>query len=123
MKNYDYGAGALSGKMQITKSLLQMWKSQGHKTLLFAQTRQMLDILERYIKDLPEEFRYRRMDGNTPIQRRQEMVDEFNNDESIDVFLLTTKVGGLGVNLTGADRVIIYDPDWYVLLLRFGVGG
>lgn len=113
MRDYNYGSGALSGKMQITKSLLQMWKSQGHKTLLFAQTRQMLDILEGYVKNLPDGFQYRRMDGNTAIQRRQEMVDEFNNDESIDVFLLTTKVGGLGVNLTGADRVIIYDPDWY----------
>lgn len=122
MRDYDYGSGALSGKMQITKSLLQMWKLQGHKTLLFAQTRQMLDILERYIKDLPEGFKYRRMDGNTPIQRRQEMVDEFNNDESVDVFLLTTKVGGLGVNLTGADRVIIYDPDWYVFLVLSGLG-
>lgn len=121
MSDYDYGAGVLSGKMQITKSLLQMWKSQEHKTLLFAQTRQMLDILERYIKNLPEGFKYRRMDGNTPIQRRQEMVDEFNNDESIDVFLLTTKVGGLGVNLTGADRVIIYDPDWYVLPFAWGL--
>jgi len=52
------------------------------------------------------------MDGNTPIQQRQSMVDEFNVNPDLHVFLLTTKVGGLGVNLTGADRVLIYDPDW-----------
>lgn len=117
MRDYNYGSGELSGKMRITKSLLGVWRSQGHRTLLFAQTRQMLDILECFIKNLPEGFKYRRMDGNTPVPRRQDMVDEFNDDESIDIFLLTTKVGGLGINLTGADRVIIYDPDWYVYLM------
>lgn len=107
----DYGDPAKSGKMQVVKSLLELWKDTGHKTLLFAQHRIMLDILEKFIKSLTG-FRYRRMDGDTPIQLRQSLVDEFNNDPDIHVFLLTTKVGGLGVNLTGADRVIIYDPDW-----------
>lgn len=107
----DYGDPAKSGKMQVVKSLLELWKDTGHKTLLFAQHRIMLDILEKFIKSLSG-FHYRRMDGDTPIQLRQSLVDEFNNDPDIHVFLLTTKVGGLGVNLTGADRVIIYDPDW-----------
>src|SRR5271155_3010630 len=71
----------------------------------------MLDILEKYIRSM-QGMKYRRMDGNTPIQHRQNMVDEFNNDPNLHVFLLTTKVGGLGINLTGADRVIIFDPDW-----------
>ncbi|KAM5437788.1 DNA repair protein rhp26 [Microsporum ferrugineum] len=109
--DYNYGSGAKSGKMQVVKSLLELWRDTGHKTLLFAQHRIMLDILERFIKGF-DGFNYRRMDGNTPIKVRQTMVDEFNNDPSLHVFLLTTKVGGLGVNLTGADRVIIYDPDW-----------
>lgn len=109
--SYNYGSGAKSGKMQVVKALLELWKETGHKTLLFAQHRIMLDILEKFVKSLPG-FNYRRMDGNTPIKNRQSMVDEFNNDPEIHVFLLTTKVGGLGVNLTGADRVIIYDPDW-----------
>ncbi|KAJ3211109.1 hypothetical protein HDU67_004766 [Dinochytrium kinnereticum] len=52
------------------------------------------------------------MDGNTAIRHRITMVDEFNRDRSIPVFLLTTRVGGLGINLTGANRVIIFDPDW-----------
>ncbi|KIW91532.1 uncharacterized protein Z519_07498 [Cladophialophora bantiana CBS 173.52] len=108
---YSYGDPSKSGKMQVVGSLLELWKETGHKTLLFAQHRIMLDILEKYVKSLSG-FKYRRMDGNTPIQLRQSMVDEFNNDPDLHVFLLTTKVGGLGINLTGADRVIIYDPDW-----------
>lgn len=109
--SYDYGSPAKSGKMKVVGALLEWWKETGHKTLLFAQHRIMLDILEKYIRSM-QGMKYRRMDGNTPIQHRQTMVDEFNNDPNLHVFLLTTKVGGLGVNLTGADRVIIFDPDW-----------
>ena len=109
--DYDYGSAAKSGKMQVVRALLELWKGQGNKALLFAQHRIMLDILEKFIKSMPG-FNMRRMDGNTPIHSRQAMVDEFNNRANIHVFLLTTKVGGLGVNLTGANRVIIYDPDW-----------
>ncbi|KAI9660935.1 MAG: hypothetical protein M1821_009262 [Bathelium mastoideum] len=108
---YNYGSGVKSGKMQVVKALLEIWKKGGHKTLLFAQHRIMLDILERFIRGI-EGFNYRRMDGNTSIKDRQDLVDEFNRSPDLHVFLLTTKVGGLGVNLTGADRVIIFDPDW-----------
>ncbi|KAK4619413.1 DNA repair protein rhp26 [Fulvia fulva] len=109
--SYQYGIGSKSGKMQVVKALLEIWKRNGHKTLLFAQHRIMLDILELFIQGM-EGFNYRRMDGNTSIRDRQDLVDEFNKDPNLHVFLLTTKVGGLGVNLTGADRVVIYDPDW-----------
>jgi DNA excision repair protein ERCC-6 len=57
-------------------------------------------------------YDYLRMDGTTSIGRRMGLVDEFNNNPQHFVFLLTTRVGGLGVNLIGADRVLIYDPDW-----------
>jgi len=97
--------------MQVVKALLELWKSEGHRTLLFSQTRQMLDILESYLRKFGG-YKYLRMDGTTIISHRQQLVDEFNNTPEIDLFLLTTKVGGLGVNLTGADRVIIFDPDW-----------
>ncbi|KAL9053872.1 MAG: hypothetical protein Q9162_004519 [Coniocarpon cinnabarinum] len=108
---YPFGAPEKSGKMTVVKMLLQLWVRNGHKTLLFAQHRIMLNILERLIKKLPG-VNYCRMDGSTPIKERQDMIDDFNKDPSMHVFLLTTKVGGLGVNLTSADRVIIYDPDW-----------
>lgn len=118
MHKPSYGDPKKSGKMQVLKNLLQLWQNEGHKTLLFCQTRQMLDILEKFVSNLSllndesKHFTYLRMDGSTAISQRQNLVDEFNNDPSLHVFLLTTKVGGLGVNLTGADRVIIYDPDW-----------
>jgi DNA excision repair protein ERCC-6 len=108
---FDYGAASKSGKMQVVKELLSLWQKGGHKTLLFAQHRIMLDILQKFMKTMPG-INFRRMDGETPIKNRQDLVDEFNNDPDLHVFLLTTKVGGLGVNLTGANRVIIYDPDW-----------
>lgn len=109
--NYKWGQTNKSGKMAVVKSLLPMWKRLGHKTLLFCQGVQMLDILEAFVRR-QEDIRYLRMDGKTPVKDRQALVDQFNNDTSIDLFLLTTKVGGLGTNLTGANRVIIFDPDW-----------
>ncbi|KAJ3401651.1 hypothetical protein HDV05_000325, partial [Chytridiales sp. JEL 0842] len=106
----DYGSIEKSGKMQVLKALLDMWKRQTHRALVFCQTRQMCDILEKFLQS--ESYVYRRMDGNTPIRNRIAMVDEFNKKDTIKVFLLTTKVGGLGINLTGANRVVIFDPDW-----------
>ncbi|KAJ5646255.1 DNA repair protein rhp26 [Penicillium lividum] len=107
----DYGRADRSGKMQVLKSLLELWRDTGHKTLLFCQTVQMLDILEKFIQSLGG-FAFRRMDGKTPIPKRNAMVNEFNLDANLHVFLLTARVGGIGINLTGADRVIIFDPDW-----------
>lgn len=105
-----YGEAELSGKMQVLRQLLPLWQGQGHRALLFSQTRQMLDILERLARALG--LPYRRMDGNTAIGARMALIDEYNADAGIFLFLLTTKVGGLGINLTGADRVVIFDPDW-----------
>ena len=99
----------VSGKLKVLDGLLHLWQSE-NKVLLFCQTKQMLDIVETYFK--LAKYSYLRMDGDTSIERRKDLVDKFNNDSSIFVFLLTTRVGGLGVNLTGADRVVIFDPDW-----------
>ncbi|KAG0269888.1 hypothetical protein DFQ27_001732 [Actinomortierella ambigua] len=106
----NYGDYQKSGKMVVVKALLEMWQKGKHRVLLFSQTRNMLDILEKFVRE--QGYTYRRMDGTTPIQSRMGLVDEFNACKDIYIFLLTTKVGGLGVNLTGADRVVIYDPDW-----------
>ncbi|CAK7219933.1 DNA repair protein rhp26 [Sporothrix bragantina] len=110
-EGYYWGNPNKSGKMQVVKALLQMWKRFGHKTLLFCQGTQMLDILEVFVKRQGD-INYIRMDGKTAIKDRQTLVDQFNNSPDIHLFLLTTKVGGLGTNLTGANRVIIFDPDW-----------
>jgi len=88
--------------MLVLAHLLPMWRAQHHRVLLFAQTKQMLDIIEGFVLD--QGYSYRRMDGTTDISVRDSIVDEFNSDDSLFLFLLTTKVGGLGINLTGADR-------------------
>ncbi|XP_052070750.1 DNA excision repair protein ERCC-6-like [Mytilus californianus] len=109
-ESLEYGYYKRSGKMIVVEALLRLWKKQGHKVLLFSQSTVMLDILERFVAK--PKYSYLRMDGSTPISTRQPLVNQFNKDDSIFLFLLTTRVGGLGVNLTGANRVIIFDPDW-----------
>ncbi|CEF69076.1 DNA excision repair protein ERCC-6 [Strongyloides ratti] len=106
----EFGYYKRSSKMKVVRQLLYMWKKQNHKVLLFSQSRAMLTILERLA--ILEDYNYLRMDGGTPIKQRQTLVEKFNTNDNIFLFLLTTKVGGLGVNLTGANRLIIYDPDW-----------
>ncbi|GAB2298415.1 hypothetical protein Dimus_032480 [Dionaea muscipula] len=109
-QNPDYGNPERSGKMKVIDQVLKMWKEQGHRVLLFSQTQQMLDIMENFL--IANNYNYRRMDGSTPVKHRMALIDEFNNSDSVFIFILTTKVGGLGTNLTGGDRVIIFDPDW-----------
>ncbi|XP_075790784.1 DNA excision repair protein ERCC-6 [Pelodiscus sinensis] len=106
----NFGYWKRSGKMIVVESLLKIWHKQGHRVLLFTQSRQMLRILEVFLRD--RNYSYLKMDGTTTIASRQPLIMSYNQDTSIFVFLLTTRVGGIGVNLTGADRVIIYDPDW-----------
>lgn len=107
----EHAAGNLerSGKMKVVAHVLKLWKEQGHRVLLFAQTQQMLDILENLLIDT---YTYRRMDGLTPVKQRMTLLDEFNDSPNIFIFILTTKVCGLGTNLTDANRVIIFDHDW-----------
>jgi DNA excision repair protein ERCC-6 len=100
----DYGAVARSGKLQVLAEVLPRWERQGHRVLLFAQTRQTLGILERLVK--ARGWRYLRMDGATPVGARPALIDRFNADASVFAFLLTTRTGGLGISLTGADRVV-----------------
>lgn len=106
----DYGNWRRSGKMVVLDRILKAWRDAGSKVLLFSQTRIMLDLLELFVKE--RGYSYQRMDGMTAIGSRMQLIDRFNTDESVFIFLLTTRVGGLGVNLTGADKVIIFDPDW-----------
>ncbi|KAL2202685.1 transcription-coupled repair protein CSB/RAD26 [Sarocladium strictum] len=108
---YDWGNPKMSAKLQLTKDLLQkVMIPNGHKTLLFSQGKLMLNIIEKCMQECG--ISYLRLDGETPVDRRQSMIDSFNGDPDIHVFLMTTRTGGLGTNLTGADRIIIFDPDW-----------
>ncbi|KAL1780813.1 DNA excision repair protein ERCC-6 [Sigmodon hispidus] len=110
LEEEQFGYWKRSGKMIVVESLLKIWYKQGQRVLLFSQSRQMLHILEVFLR--AHKYSYLKMDGTTTIASRQPLITRYNEDTSIFVFLLTTRVGGIGVNLTGANRVIIYDPDW-----------
>ncbi|KAJ3264367.1 hypothetical protein HDU77_008671 [Chytriomyces hyalinus] len=100
-----------AGKMAILDKLLARMKANGSRVLLFSQMSRMLDILEDYCGF--RGFDYCRIDGNTAHEDRISSIDEFNAPESKKfIFLLTTRAGGLGINLATADIVVMYDNDW-----------
>ncbi|KAG0226019.1 swr1 complex component, partial [Mortierella sp. GBA43] len=98
------------GKLQKLDSLLRELKSGGHRALIFTQMTRMLDILEIFLNI--HGHRYLRLDGATKVENRQLLTDRFNSDPKILAFILSTRSGGVGINLTGADTVIFYDSDW-----------
>jgi len=100
-----------SGKMQLLHKLLPKLRAQGSRVLIFSQMTRMLNIIEDYLRI--RGTLYCRIDGNTGSFEREAAMDAFNAPGSpIDVFLLSTRAGGLGINLYTADIVIIYDSDW-----------
>ncbi|KAH0788422.1 DNA repair protein rhp26 [Histomonas meleagridis] len=98
-----------SSKLKLLKKLLPQWKRHNHRVLLFSQYLRMLDLLELLFQSL--NLTYFRIDGETQTNKRIHIMDRFNNGECF-ACLLSTKVGGVGVNLIGADKVVIIDPDW-----------
>ena len=100
-----------AGKMQMLDKLLSALKEKGSRVLIFSQMSRMLDILEDYC--LWRGFQYCRIDGQTAHEDRIRDIDDFNREGSEKfVFLLTTRAGGLGINLATADSVVMYDSDW-----------
>ncbi|KAL2347914.1 hypothetical protein Fmac_001914 [Flemingia macrophylla] len=100
----------LSAKCRALAKLLPSLKEGGHRALIFSQWTSMLDILEWTLDVIG--LTYRRLDGSTQVAERQTIVDTFNNDTSIFACLLSTRAGGQGLNLTGADTVVIHDMDF-----------
>ena len=98
------------GKLKKLDELLKKLIVENHRVLIFCQMTRMLDILEEYMSK--RKYTYFRMDGSTQIADRRDMINEFQTNPKIFAFLLSTRAGGLGVNLTGADTVIFYDNDW-----------
>jgi helicase SWR1 len=98
------------GKLQRLDKLLRQLQAGGHRCLIFTQMTKVLDILEQFLNI--HGHRYLRLDGATKIEQRQMLTDRFNEDKSILAFILSSRSGGLGINLTGADTVIFYDLDW-----------
>lgn len=100
-----------SGKLVLIHKLLPKLKANGHKVLVFSQMVRCLDILEDYLVHM--RYPYERIDGRVRGNLRQAAIDRFSKPDSDRfVFLLCTRAGGLGINLTAADTVIIFDSDW-----------
>lgn len=98
------------GKLQFLTTALKQLRQEGHRVLIFTQFVLMLDILERFLALVG--VAYLRLDGSTRAEVRQAMVDRFNEDTRITCMILSTRSGGIGLNLTGADTVVFYDSDW-----------
>jgi len=110
----SYEIGALTraaGKLVLLSKMLKKLQETNHRVLIFSQMTKMLDILEDYLEG--EGYKYERIDGSITGNQRQEAIDRFNAPGAQQfVFLLSTRAGGLGINLATADTVIIYDSDW-----------
>mmetsp|Transcript_20269 Transcript_20269/g.57059 ORF Transcript_20269/g.57059 Transcript_20269/m.57059 type:complete len:871 (-) Transcript_20269:75-2687(-) len=98
------------GKLQELASLLRGLQKGGHRVLIFTQMSKMLDVLEAFLNLY--QYTYMRLDGSTKPDERQVMMTKFNSDPRIFCFILSTRSGGVGINLTGADTVVFYDSDW-----------
>lgn len=124
-----------AGKLQTLHTLLRKLKTGGHRVLIFTQMTRMLDVLEQFLNY--HGHIYLRLDGSTRVEQRQvgsfvltrlpqpgaeyltsprsllqALMERFNADRRIFCFILSTRSGGVGVNLTGADTVVFYDSDW-----------
>ncbi|KAK0656358.1 CDH1-like protein [Cercophora newfieldiana] len=100
-----------SGKMMLLDQLLAKLRKDGHRVLIFSQMVKMLDILGDYLR--VRGYQFQRLDGTIPAAPRRMAINHFNAEGSEDFcFLLSTRAGGLGINLMTADTVIIYDSDW-----------
>ena len=108
IENYNGGSGKLEQCMQIVEDGI----NSGHKILLFSVYTSMLGIIERSLKE--KNVRYLKLTGETKVSDRIDLVNEFNENSDIKVFLISLKAGGTGLNLTGADMVIHYDPWWNI---------
>jgi DNA excision repair protein ERCC-6-like len=101
---------AQSAKLQVMHDLLQSLQQKGRRTLIFSQSTMVLDIIQRVLND---DMVLTRIDGQTKEKDRQKFVDGFNDPKSnVDAMLISTKAGGQGLTLTGADTVVVYDPSW-----------
>ncbi|KAF2363608.1 DBINO domain [Trinorchestia longiramus] len=99
-----------AGKLFVLDSLLSRMKAAGNRVLIYSQMTKMINLLEDYMRH--RHHKYMRLDGSSKISERRDMVADFQSKSDIFVFLLSTRAGGVGINLTAADTVIFYDSDW-----------
>ena len=106
ISNYKEGSGKLNQCIELVKDAVQ----SGHKILLFSGYTSMFEIIEQSLKK--EGINYLKLTGKTSVKDRFELIEQFNSDDNVKVFLISLKAGGTGINLTSADMVIHYDPWW-----------
>ena len=99
-----------SPKFRKLQTLVPTLVAEDHRILIFSQWTRCLDLLECLLNSM--ELKFLRLDGQTPIPERQTLIDQYNTDTTIPVFLLSTRAGGLGINLTSADTCILHDLDF-----------
>lgn len=99
-----------SAKLARLDTLLAELKSGGHRVLIYFQMTRMIDLMEEYL--VYRQYQYLRLDGGSKLEDRRDMVRDWQSNPNIFVFLLSTRAGGLGINLTAADTVVFYDHDW-----------
>eukprot|EP01117_Protostelium_nocturnum_P006837 TRINITY_DN2452_c0_g1_i6.p1 TRINITY_DN2452_c0_g1~~TRINITY_DN2452_c0_g1_i6.p1 ORF type:complete len:720 (+),score=127.22 TRINITY_DN2452_c0_g1_i6:2456-4615(+) len=119
MKGYERGDLSNGPKLFILLQIIRFCREEGEKILIFSQSVQTLNVIQQFINDQNnichsgEILHYFRIDGGTPLIERQRQIDAFNSKNSREsVFLLSTKAGGLGINLTAANRVVLFDSSW-----------
>lgn len=96
------------GKLQVLQSLFPVWRERGNKVLLFSKSTQMLTILEKWLA--LSGYSYLRFDGSIPVgPKRQRIIDQFSSDDSLMVLLISTGAGSVGLNITAANIVVIFD--------------
>lgn len=107
-----------SGKMLVLDRILPALFDRGHKVLIFSQFTTMLDIIQDWAENY-KSWQCCRIDGNVKQEDRRRQIAEFNTSPQMKLFLLSTRAGGLGINLTSADTVIIFDSDWVRCIFFF----
>lgn len=99
-----------SAKLARLDSLLQELKAGDHRVLIYFQMTRMMDLMEEYL--IYRQYKYLRLDGSSKLEDRRDMVMDWQTRSDIFIFILSTRAGGLGINLTAADTVVFYDHDW-----------
>ncbi|KAF5094311.1 hypothetical protein D0Z00_003610 [Geotrichum galactomycetum] len=99
-----------SGKLSKLDQMLPVLKAEGHRILIYFQMTRMMDLMEEYLTF--RQYKYVRLDGSSKLSERRDLVNDWQTKPELFVFLLSTRAGGLGINLTAADTVIFYDSDW-----------
>lgn len=99
-----------SAKLKRLDQMLVELKKGGHKCLIYFQMTKMMDLMEEYLTY--RQYNYIRLDGSSKLSDRRDLVNDWQTDPDLFIFILSTRAGGLGINLTAADTVIFYDSDW-----------